>query len=63
MQPLQDITIDSSVSRTQYQFVVESTDDKDFATWIPPLMQKLDRCPSSAMSPAIWNSKAPPPIS
>ena len=45
MQPLQDITIDSSVSRTQYQFVVESTDDKDFAQWVPRLMQKLDQLP------------------
>jgi multidrug efflux pump len=45
MQPLQDITIDSAVSRTQYQFVVESTDNKDFATWIPPLMQKLGGLP------------------
>jgi multidrug efflux pump len=45
MQPLQDITIDSAVSRTQYQFVVESTDINDFATWIPRLMQKLSKIP------------------
>jgi len=48
MQPLQDITIDSAVSRTQYQFVVESTDNRDFATWIPPLMQKLASLPELA---------------
>ena len=48
MQPLQDITIDSAVSRTQYQFVVESTDNNDFATWIPPLMQKLTELPDLA---------------
>ena len=48
MQPLQDITIDSAVSRTQYQFVVESTDNNDFATWIPPLMGKLTRLPDLA---------------
>jgi multidrug efflux pump len=48
MQPLQDITIDSAVSRTQYQFVVESTDNNDFATWIPPLMQKLTQLPELA---------------
>ena len=45
MQPLQDITIDSAVSRTQYQFVVESTDNNDFAAWIPPLVQKLSALP------------------
>ena len=48
MQPLQDITIDSAVSRTQYQFVVESTDNNDFAAWIPPLMQKLASLPELA---------------
>jgi multidrug efflux pump len=48
MQPLQDITIDSAVSRTQYQFVVESTDNNDFATWIPPLMRKLTQLPDLA---------------
>jgi multidrug efflux pump len=48
MQPMQDITIDSSVSRTQYQFVVESTDNNDFATWVPRLMEKLSRLPQLA---------------
>jgi multidrug efflux pump len=48
MQPLQDITIDSAVSRTQYQFVVESTDNNDFAAWIPPLMDELTRLPELA---------------
>jgi multidrug efflux pump len=48
MQPLQDITIDSAVSRTQYQFVVESTDNNDFAVWIPRLMQKLSTLPQLA---------------
>ena len=48
MQPLQDITIDSAVSRTQYQFVVESTDNNDFAVWIPKLMQKLSSLPQLA---------------
>jgi multidrug efflux pump len=48
MQPMQDITIDSAVSRTQYQFVVESTDNNDFVAWIPKLMQKLATLPQLA---------------
>src|ERR1700722_17972243 len=48
MQPMQDITIDSAVSRTHYQFVVESTDNNDFATWIPQLVQKLGQLPELA---------------
>ena len=62
MQPMQDITIDSAVSRTQYQFVVESTDNNDFAIWIPPLMQKLSAASrSSPTSRATWSSRARPP--
>jgi multidrug efflux pump len=48
MQPLQDITIDSKVSRTQFQFVVKSTDNNDFAVWIPRLMQRLEALPELA---------------
>jgi multidrug efflux pump len=48
MQPLQDITIDSAISRTQYQFVVESTDNNDFAVEIPKLMQQLEQLPELA---------------
>jgi multidrug efflux pump len=48
MQPLQDITIDSSVSRTQYQFVIKSTDNNDFAEWIPKLTQRLAQVPEIA---------------
>jgi multidrug efflux pump len=48
MQPLQDIAIDSAVSRTQYQFVIESTDNNDFAEWIPKLTQRLGQLPQLA---------------
>ena len=58
MQPLQDITIDSAVSRTQYQFVVESTDNDDFAAWIPKLDAKAARSsPSCATSRATWSEQ------
>ncbi len=45
MQPAQDLTIDSTVSRTQYQFVLQSTKPEDFETWIPRLMERLQRLP------------------
>ena len=37
MQPVQDLTIDSTVSRTQYQFVLQSAKPEDFDTWVPRL--------------------------
>ena len=45
MQPAQDLTIDSTVSRTQYQFVLQSTRAEDFDTWVPRLMDRLQRLP------------------
>jgi multidrug efflux pump len=48
MQPLQDITIDSTVSRTQYQFVVKSTDSAALAAWEPKLMDRLKQLPQLA---------------
>jgi len=48
MQPVQDLTIDTTVSRTQYQFVLEDADAQEFATWVPKLIQKLDTLPEIA---------------
>ena len=45
MQPAQDLTIDSTVSRTQYQFVLQSAKPDDFETWVPRLMDRLQRLP------------------
>jgi multidrug efflux pump len=45
MQPSQDLTIDSTVSRTQYQFVLESPNPDDFNTWVPRLMDRMAQIP------------------
>jgi multidrug efflux pump len=45
MQPAQDLTIDSTVSRTQYQFVLESARADEFDAWVPRLMERLQRLP------------------
>jgi multidrug efflux pump len=45
MQPVQDLTIDDRVSRTQYQFVLESANPGDLTKWIPQLMEKLNQVP------------------
>ena len=48
MQPAQDLTIDSTVSRTQYQFVLESANAAEFDTWVPRLMDRLAKQPELA---------------
>jgi multidrug efflux pump len=45
MQPAQDLTIDSTVSRTQYQFVLQSARPGDFDVWVPRLLDRLQRLP------------------
>jgi multidrug efflux pump len=45
MQPVQDLTIEDSVSRTQYQFVIESPRADDIQTWTEPLVEKLRTLP------------------
>jgi multidrug efflux pump len=43
MQPVQDLTIDDTVSRTQYQFVLESANPADLTKWIPQLVSRMQR--------------------
>ena len=46
MQPVQDLTIDSTVSRAQYQFFLENPDAKQFPIWVPKLLAKLEDNPA-----------------
>ncbi len=48
LQPVQDITIDTAVSRTQYQFILQSADAKELMTWVPRVMDKLKSLPQLA---------------
>jgi multidrug efflux pump len=48
MQPVEDLTIDSSMSRTQYRFVLEDANLNDFNVWVPRLMQRLSQVPELA---------------
>ncbi len=42
LQPVQDLTIDSTVSRAQYQFVLEDASSATLRQWIPKLLEKLN---------------------
>jgi len=45
MQPVQDLTIDDSVTRAQYKFVLEDANPSEFAVWVPKLMSRLAIAP------------------
>jgi len=48
MQPVQDLTIEDRVSRTQYQFTVEDANPKELSVWVPRLVEQLRRLPQLA---------------
>ena len=48
MQPVQDLTLDNTISRTQYQFTMESADATALATWTPKLVAALREQPDLA---------------
>src|SRR5450432_4042760 len=41
MQPVQDLTVEDRVSRTQYQYSLEDVDPKELALWTPRFVEKL----------------------
>ena len=45
MQPVQDITVDDRVSRTQFQYSLEDADAKELNIWSPRLVEKLQSLP------------------
>jgi multidrug efflux pump len=45
LQPVQDLTIEDRVSRTQFQLTFESPDPDDLVAWVPRILDKLSRLP------------------
>ncbi len=48
MQPVQDLTIDGTVSRTHYQFVLQDANSDELAEWTPKLVDRLSTLPQLA---------------
>jgi multidrug efflux pump len=48
MQPVQDLTIEDRVSRTQYQFTVEDTNPDELSVWVPRIVERLRNIPQLA---------------
>jgi multidrug efflux pump len=45
MQPVQDLTVEDRVSRTQFQYSLEDPDAQELARWVPRLVKKLQEIP------------------
>ena len=45
LQPVQDLTIEDRVSRTQFQFILEDPDADRLSEWVPRLVERLQRAP------------------
>ncbi|WP_374477759.1 MdtB/MuxB family multidrug efflux RND transporter permease subunit [Zoogloea sp.] len=48
MQPVQDLSIEDRVARTQYQFSLQSPDGEALAEWVPRLVERLQSLPELA---------------
>jgi multidrug efflux pump len=48
MQPVQDLSIEDKVSRTQYQFSLQSPDSAALTEWVPRLVERLKGLPQLA---------------
>ena len=45
MQPIQNITVDDRVSRTQYQYTLEDPDINELRTWIDKFVSSMEKMP------------------
>jgi multidrug efflux pump len=45
LQPVQDLTVEDRVSRTQFQYSLEDPDPKELSLWVPQFLDKLRALP------------------
>ncbi|EPR9065655.1 MdtB/MuxB family multidrug efflux RND transporter permease subunit [Cronobacter dublinensis] len=57
LQPTQDLTIDTQVSRTQYQFTLQANSLEALSTWVPKLTERLKTLPQLANVSSDWQDK------
>lgn len=59
LQPAQDLTIDTQVSRTQYQFTLQAMSLKALDLWVPQLLDELRKAPQLADVTSDWQAEGP----
>src|ERR1700737_1504833 len=45
LQPVQDLTVEDRVSRTQFQYSLEDADAQELAVWVPRFLARLQSLP------------------
>jgi multidrug efflux pump len=45
LQPVQDLTVEDRISRTQFQYTMEDADGKELSLWAPKLIDKMNNLP------------------
>ena len=48
LQPVQDLTIEDRVTRTQYQYTLEAADSKCLEQWVPQIVERMQALPQLA---------------
>ncbi|MFC3396322.1 MdtB/MuxB family multidrug efflux RND transporter permease subunit [Brenneria rubrifaciens] len=59
LQPVQDLTIDTQISRTQYQFTLQTLSLDALSLWVPKLMAELQKLPQLQDVSSDWQDRAP----
>ena len=70
MQPVQDLTVEDRVSRTQFQYSLEDPDPRELSVWVPRFLAKLQTLPelrdvasdqqNAGPARPAWSSTGPP---
>ncbi|ACS86480.1 MdtB/MuxB family multidrug efflux RND transporter permease subunit [Musicola paradisiaca] len=58
LQPVQDLTIDTQVSRTQYQFTLQTMSLDELGVWVPKLTAELQKLPQLQDVSSDWQDGA-----
>ncbi|WP_113626629.1 MdtB/MuxB family multidrug efflux RND transporter permease subunit [Pectobacterium peruviense] len=58
LQPVQDLTIDTQISRTQYQFTLQAMSLDELSVWVPKLMTELKKLPQLEDVSSDWQDGA-----
>ncbi|MBF0341241.1 MAG: efflux RND transporter permease subunit [Magnetococcales bacterium] len=59
MQPVQDLTVEDRMAKTQYQFLMGSPDPAQLAEWTPRILEQLRQAPELADVTSDWQDQAP----
>ena len=57
LQPVQDLTIDTQLSRTQYQFTLQTGSLESLSLWVPKLLDKLATMPQLQDVSSDWQDR------